>query len=99
MKGLTFLAVCVFLMGIAGSASAQTPVPVVTVLPGAPATTIEVRSRIRTLEARINADSKVGKLSTVQANSLLASLQSVKDQKNADYAENGKRELTGDQKA
>jgi hypothetical protein len=99
MKFSTFLVVSVCLTGMAGLASAQTPVPEATVQPGAPATRIEIRARIRALEARINADSRVGKLTTVQANGFLASLQAVKDQKNADYAENGKRELTGDQKA
>jgi hypothetical protein len=97
MKRLTLLMISLCLMGTAGLASAQTPVPGPTVLPGATLTRIDIRARIKSLEARINADSKVGKLTTVQANALLASLQEVKDQKNADYAENGKKELTREQ--
>ncbi len=99
MKGFTFLALSVCWMGSAGLASAQTTIPAPTVLPGAPATRIEIRARIKAQEARINADSKVGKLTAEQANALLAALQAVKDQKKSDYAENGKKELTSDQKA
>ncbi len=99
MRGILFLAVSVGWMGTAGLALAQTTIPVPTVIPGAPATRVEVRARIKAQEARINADSKVGKLTTQQANALLAALQAIKDQKKADYAENGKKELTSDQKA
>jgi hypothetical protein len=98
MRGLTFLTLSVLLMGTAGLALAQTTTPVPTATSGSPTTKAEIKSRIREQEARIKADSRVGKLTTGQADSHLADLKAIKDKLKADYVENGKKELTSDQK-
>jgi uncharacterized protein YbaP (TraB family) len=67
-------------------------------VPGQSMTKTQIWARIHNQIAKVNADSKVGKLTADQATSLLASIQSVKDQVKADYAINGKKELTNDQK-
>ncbi len=95
MKSLNILAVSVWLMGLPALAAAQTTVA--TVAPVRPATKAAIKARIRAQEARINADSKDGKLTTVQATALLANLKAIRDKLKADYVENGKKELTGDQ--
>jgi hypothetical protein len=79
--------------------SVQLPTPVNSIYNPAPATKNEIKARIADQEARISADSKVGKLTTVQADALRANLQAIKDKKKADYAANGKNVLTSDQKA
>jgi hypothetical protein len=71
--------------------------PVATSLPSL--ANSEIRSRIKAQESRIKAESRVGKLLTVQVNVLLAESASIKAQLKANYAENGKRELTAVQKA
>ncbi len=60
-------------------------------------TKAQIVARIKAQEARINADSKVGKLTATQAGALMAALKTIRDKKNDDYAENGKKELTDDQ--
>ena len=97
MKAFGFLAVSLFLTGITGLAQAQTAVPTPTVAPGSAVTKGQIIARIKAQEARINADSKVGKLTATQTSTLMAALQTIRDKKNDDYAENGNKELTSDQ--
>ncbi len=108
MKGSTFLAVSVLLMWMTGLVSAQTMIPTTSMpisdLPttggagGGPSSKAEINARITNQQTRIDADSKVGKLTNEQAKPLTCSLKKIKKQKKADYAENGKKELTSDQK-
>ncbi len=112
MNGSTYLALSILLMGSAGLASAQimvaTPsapasmttsaIPITGAAADGPASKTEINARITDQETRIDADSKVGKLTLEQAKPLKCSLKKIKKQKKADYAENGKNELGGDQK-
>lgn len=89
---------------IAASPMATAAIPVATipfaqVLTSPSSTKAEIRGRIKEQENRIKTDSGVGKLTVLQANALLADLKSIKDKRSADYLENGKKELTSDQKA
>lgn len=97
MKILNSLALFVWSMGMPGLAVAQTTVA--TVATSRPPTQAAIKARIKSQEARIKADSRVGKLTTDQANALLANLRAIRGKMKADHAENGKRELTGDQEA
>jgi len=99
VKNFKFLMMSSFLMVSTGLASAQTTTPVPTAVNGAPSTRAEIKARIKGQIARINGDSKAGKLTTVQADSLLADLKTIREKVKADYAINGKKELTSDQKS
>lgn len=108
MKGSTFLALSVLLIGKIGSVSAQTMIPTTSMptstipvaggVGGGPSSKAEINARITDQETRIDADSKVGKLTMDKEKSLKCSLKKIKKQKKADYAENGKKELNIDQK-
>lgn len=101
MKGFTFIAVSVWLMGTVGLASAQTtsyPNADGQFIEGAAMSKGQIKGRINDQVARVNAASKNGKLTTLAADALLAKLKSIRNKMKADYVENGKKELTGDQK-
>lgn len=100
MRTMTFLTLFVGWMGGTGLAYAQSTIatPAEIYIPGQSMTKAQIWNRIHNQIAKVNADSKVGKLTTDQATSLLASIQSKKDQVKAYYSENGKKELTNDQK-
>jgi ribosomal protein S13 len=87
-------------MGGIGLVYAQSSIatPAEIYIPGQGMTKAQIWNRIHNQTAKVNADSKVGKLTADQATSLRASIQSVKNQVKADYVENGKKELTNDQK-
>lgn len=97
------MALLAFMVGSLGTASlawsqaVATP-GVVYNPPSLDITKAQIKTRIQAQTAKANADSKVGKLTTEQTSDLLVSLQAIKDQVKADYAENGKKELTEDQK-
>lgn len=105
MKNSIYLALSLLLIG---SASAQTMIPTTSMptstipvaggIAGGPASKAEINARITNQETRIDVDSKVGKLTMEQAKPLKCSLKKIKKQKKADYVENGKKELGGDQK-
>jgi hypothetical protein len=100
MRIMTFLTLFVGWMGGTGLAYAQSTIvtPAEIYIPSPSMTKAQICARLNKQVAKVNADSKVGKLTTDQANALLASLQAVKNQLKADYVENGKKELTNDQK-
>jgi hypothetical protein len=113
MKRLIFLILVVLSMGVNCLAFAQTIIPTTSIpistmpistMPiaggaaGGPVSKAEINARITDQETRIDADSKVGKLTTEQAKPLKSSLKQIKEKKKADYVENGKKELGGDQK-
>ena len=99
MKKFNFSVALVCFMGISPLAWPQyVPNPAGNNNPWQPITKAQICARLNKQTAKINADSKVGKLTTDQANDLLSSLKTVKNQMKANYAENGKNELTNDQK-
>jgi cytochrome c553 len=98
MKGLSFLMVSIWLLGTAGLASAQTTNAQGQFIEGAQMSKAQIWGRVHDQIARVNAASKVGKLLIGEAASLLAQLQSIRDTIKADYVENGKKELSDDQK-
>jgi hypothetical protein len=99
MKKYAFAALFIGTLGAASLAQAQyVATPAEIFVPGQNMTKTQIWTRIHNQIAKVNADSKVGKLTTDQANVLLASVQAIKDQVKADYVENGKKELTNDQK-
>ena len=67
-------------------------------LTGASPTSTEIRARVGAQRARIDSYSKVGQLTAVEASVLQANLKAIRDKIKADYAENGKKQLTDDQK-
>ena len=91
MKNLSAWMVLAYLSGIACSAEAQTTTPVPTAVNGTPSTRTEIKARIRGQVARINGDSKEGKLTAVQASSLSADLNAIRGKMKADYVINGKK--------
>ena len=100
MKRLSLIAVFVWLMGITTFACSQfVATPAAVYIPGQSVTKAQICARLNHQVAKVNSDSKVGKITTDQANQFLALLQSIKAQIKADYAQNGKKELTNDQKA
>jgi len=99
MKKYAFAALFIGTLGAASLAQAQyVATPAEIFVPGQNMTKTQIWTRIHNQITKVNADSKVGKLTTDQANVLLASVQAIKDQVKADYVENGKKELTNDQK-
>jgi len=97
VKSIPFFVLSVLLMWITGRAGAQS-VPVATTVPGEIPSKAIINQRIQRQAARIKADSRVGKLTTVKAADRQAALKSIDDQKKADYVQNGNKDLTDDQK-
>jgi hypothetical protein len=107
-KNSIYLTLPLLLIGMIRLAMAQTMIPTTSMptstIPmaggaaGGPPSKVEINARITDQETRIDADSKVGKLTVEQVKPLKCSLKKIKKQKKADYVENGKKELGSDQK-
>ncbi len=76
----------------------NTVVPTIPGLTGASTTRPQIKARVSAQWARINSYSKVGQLTAVQASVLQDNLKEIRDKIKADYAENGKKQLTDEQK-
>ena len=101
MKSTVILILLFGWMGGAQGLHAQGDVatPAEIAIPGQNTTQAQLSARAKAQAAKVNADSKDGKLTMEQKSDLLASLQTIKDQVKADYAQNGNKVLTDDQKA
>ncbi len=97
MKKLALLSMMVLFMGTGSLALAQTTAPAAVDHPHPRIK--EVHARMHLQMQRIEAGVKSGKLTKDQADALIASLKAVKEQMEADFTTNGKRELTDDQLA
>lgn len=97
MKKLALLAMMALYMGTGSLASAQTTAPAA--VDHHHPRIREVHARIHDQMLRIRAGVKSGKLTKEQADALLTSLKAVKEQMEADFTTNGKKELTDDQVA
>jgi len=97
VKIIIFFAVAVSLVGITSWVGAQAA-PVATTVPGEIPSKDIINQRIKRQQAKIDADSKTGKLTGVKAADRQAVLKSINDQKKADYVQNGNKQLSDDQK-
>lgn len=101
MKSTAFFIMFIGWMGGAQWLNAQAPIATQSEIPAPVLNTSQSQlgARAKAQTAKINADSKDGKLTMGQTSDLLASLQTIKDQVKTYYDQNGKKVLTNDQKA
>ena len=76
----------------------NTAVPTTPDLTGTSTTSTQIKARVSAQGARINSYSRVGQLTADEASVLQANLKAIRDKIKADFAENGKKQLTDDQK-
>ena len=99
MKKLIAGLLSLTIMALAGLSLAQDATPTTGVSTVAPQGKSEVRARLRFQALRIRQGLKSGVLSKDQATALMDKLKSIGDQARADFNANGKKPLTGDQRA